>query len=159
MSYPFYEAEDNVKIGTTANEISMKYNNSGSFNSQYVYNAETNQYKRYSANVETVDYETNESIELANILFFEMPHQIVDNAGRREITITGGGNAYVAQAGTIREVKWKNADGLFGGSRRRWNGSKISSRKDMDTFRTNISRSSGFCYIFRVERKWWAHAN
>lgn len=113
VAYPFYEAEDNVKIGTTANEVSMKYNNSGSFNSQYVYNAETNQYKRYSANVETIDYETNESIELANILFFEMPHRIVDNAGRREITITGGGNAYVAQAGTIREVKWKNADGLL----------------------------------------------
>ncbi|MEK5078319.1 DUF3048 domain-containing protein [Solibacillus sp. FSL W7-1436] len=113
VSYPFYEAEDNVKIGITANEVSMKYNNSGSFNSQYVYNAETNQYKRYSANVETIDYETNESIELANILFFEMPHRIVDNAGRREITITGGGNAYVAQAGMIREVKWKNADGLL----------------------------------------------
>ncbi|MEK5186570.1 DUF3048 domain-containing protein [Solibacillus sp. FSL W7-1324] len=113
VSYPFYEAEDSVKIGTTANEVSMKYNNSGSFNSQYVYNAETNQYKRYSANVETIDYETNESIELANILFFEMPHRIVDSAGRREITITGGGNAYVAQAGTIREVKWKNADGLL----------------------------------------------
>ncbi|WP_339173868.1 DUF3048 domain-containing protein [Solibacillus sp. FSL R5-0691] len=113
VSYPFYEAEDSVKIGTTANEVSMKYNNSGSFNSQYVYNAETNQYKRYSANVETIDYETNESIELANILFFEMPHRIVDSAGRREITITGGGNAYIAQAGTIREVKWKNADGLL----------------------------------------------
>lgn len=71
VSYPFYEAEDSVKIGTTANEVSMKYNNSGSFNSQYVYNAETNQYKRYSANVETIDYETNESIELANILFLK----------------------------------------------------------------------------------------
>lgn len=113
VAYPFYEAEDNVKIGITANEISMKYNNSGSFNSHYVYNGETNQYKRYSADVETIDYETNESIELANILFFEMPHRIVDNEGRREITITGGGNAYVAQAGTIREVKWKNADGLL----------------------------------------------
>lgn len=113
VAYPFYEAEDNVKIGITANEISMNYNNSGSFNSHYVYNGETNQYKRYSADVETIDYETNESIELANILFFEMPHRIVDNEGRREITITGGGNAYVAQAGMIREVKWKNADGLL----------------------------------------------
>lgn len=113
VAYPFYEAEDNVKIGITANEISMNYNNSGSFNSHYVYNGETNQYKRYSADIETIDYETNESIELANILFFEMPHRIVDNEGRREITITGGGNAYVAQAGMIREVKWKNADGLL----------------------------------------------
>ncbi|MEK3763760.1 DUF3048 domain-containing protein [Solibacillus sp. FSL K6-4121] len=113
VSYPFYEAEDNVKIGTTANEVLMKYNNSGSFNSQYVYNADSNRYTRYSANTETIDYETNESIELANILFFEMPHRIIDNAGRRDITITGGGNAYVAQAGVVREVKWKNADGLL----------------------------------------------
>ncbi|MGN7478305.1 DUF3048 domain-containing protein [Solibacillus silvestris] len=113
VSYPFYEAEDNVKIGIMANEILMKYNNSGSFNSQYVYNAETKQYKRYSANVETIDYATNESIELANILFFEMPHRIIDNVGRRDITITGGGNAYIAQAGMVREIKWKNADGLL----------------------------------------------
>ena len=113
VSYPFYEAEDNVKIGTTANEVLMKYNNSGSFNSQYVYNADSNRYTRYSANTETIDYETNESIELANILFFEMPHRIIDNAGRRDITITDGGNAYIAQAGMVREVKWKNADGLL----------------------------------------------
>lgn len=113
VSYPFYEAEDNVKIGIVANEISMNYNNSGSFNSHYIYDADTNKYKRYSANVETIDYETNESIELANILFFEMPHRVIDNEGRRDITITGGGNAYLAQAGMVREIKWKNADGLL----------------------------------------------
>ena len=113
VSYPFYEAEDNVKIGVAANEITMKYNNGGSFNSHYIYNKETNRYTRYSANVETIDYVTKESIELANILFFEMPHRIIDSVGRRDITITGGGNAYVFQAGTMRVVKWKNADGLL----------------------------------------------
>lgn len=113
VSYPFYEAEDNVKIGVPANEVTMKYNNGGSFNSHYVYNSEENHYTRYSATIETIDYETNASVELANVLFFEMPHRIIDNAGRRDITITGGGNAYVAQAGTIREVKWKNIDGLL----------------------------------------------
>lgn len=113
VSYPFYEAEDSVKIGAAANEVTMMYNSGGSFNSHYVYDAETNHYKRYSANVETIDAETNESIELANVLFFEMPHRIIDSEGRRDITITDGGNAYVAQAGTVREVKWKNADGLL----------------------------------------------
>lgn len=113
VSYPFYEAEDSVKIGETANEVTMNYNNGGSFNSHYVYDAATNRYTRYSANAETIDHETNETIELANVLFFEMPHRIIDSEGRRDITITGGGNAYVAQAGTVREVKWKNADGLL----------------------------------------------
>lgn len=113
VSYPFYEAEDNVKMGVTANEVTMKYNNGGSFNSHYVYDQETSRYTRYSANVETIDYATIESVKLANILFFEMPHRIIDSVGRRDITITGGGNAYVAQAGTIREVKWKNTDGLL----------------------------------------------
>ena len=57
--------------------------------------------------------------ELANILFFEMPHRVIDSEGRRDITITGGGNAYVFQAGTMREVKWKNVDGLDCHLRRR----------------------------------------
>lgn len=113
VSYPFYDAEDSVKMGIAANEVTVKYNNSGSFNSQYVYDAETNRYARYSANVETVDYSTNEAVELANVLFFEMPHRIIDNVGRRDITITGEGNAYIAQAGMIREVKWKNIDGML----------------------------------------------
>lgn len=51
----------------------MMYNSGGSFNSHYVYDAETNHYKRYSANVETIDAETNESIELVNVLFLKCP--------------------------------------------------------------------------------------
>ncbi|AWE08838.1 DUF3048 domain-containing protein [Lysinibacillus sp. 2017] len=113
VSYPFYDDADSVKIGIQANEVAITYSNSGSYNSHYVYDAQTNRYTRFSANVQTEDYVTKQPIELANILFFEMPHRIIDSEGRRDITITGGGNAYVFQAGTMREVKWKNADGLL----------------------------------------------
>ena len=42
-----------------------------------------------------------------------MPHRVIDSEGRRDITITGGGNAYIFQEGTMREVEWKNTDGLL----------------------------------------------
>ncbi|MEG0440103.1 MAG: DUF3048 domain-containing protein [Solibacillus sp.] len=113
VSYPFYEGEDSVKIGTQASEVAINYSTNGKFNSQYVFDSETNRYARFSANVQTVDYVTQQPIELANVLFFEMPHQIIDNEGRRAINIKGGGNAYVFQGGMMREVKWKNAESFL----------------------------------------------
>lgn len=113
VSYPFYEGEDSVKIGTQASEVAIKYSTNGKFNSQYVFDSEKNRYARFSANVQTVDYVTQQPIELANVLFFEMPHQTIDSEGRRAINIKGGGNAYVFQSGMMREVKWKNTDGFL----------------------------------------------
>jgi hypothetical protein len=113
VSYPFYEVEDSVKIGVQANEVAIQYSNGGKFNSHYVYDAEKNRYTRFSANIRTEDYVTKQPIELANVLFFEMPHRVIDNEGRRDITLEGGGNAYLFQAGIMREVKWTNEDGLL----------------------------------------------
>lgn len=113
VSYPFYDKQDNVKIGVKAKQVTIKYSNQGSFNSNYSYDEQTNRYTRYSANVETKDHATGESVSLSNVLFFEMPHQIIDNVGRRDIDITKGGSAYVFQSGMMREIKWKNADGLL----------------------------------------------
>lgn len=113
VSFSFYEEQDSVKIGMTANEVKMNYGNVGSFNSVYTYDAETQTYTRTSANTVTIDQLTGEPIELANVLFFEMAHRIIDNEGRRDIDITSGGKAYVAQQGTLREVSWENKDGLL----------------------------------------------
>ncbi|MEK4230847.1 DUF3048 domain-containing protein [Solibacillus sp. FSL H8-0538] len=113
VSYSFYEALDSVKIGVKANQVAIKYSNQGTFNSEYIYDAQTNSYTRHSANVATVDYSTDEYVSLSNVLFFEMPHRIIDNVGRRDIDITKGGGAYVFQAGVMREIQWKNTDGLL----------------------------------------------
>ncbi|KYG91260.1 MULTISPECIES: DUF3048 domain-containing protein [Metasolibacillus] len=111
--YPFYRDEDNVKIGVRANEAMVRYSQNSSFNSTYVYDQETGQYKRFSANTVTTDYLTGEEIQLSNILFFEMPHRVIDSVGRRDIDISAGGNAYIFQNGMMREIKWKNSDGFL----------------------------------------------
>ena len=113
VSFSFYEEQDSVKIGMTANEVKMNYNNVGSFNSVYTYDSETQTYARTSANTLTTDELTGEPVKLSNVLFFEMTHRIIDNEGRRDIDITSGGKAYVAQQGMLREVSWENRDGLL----------------------------------------------
>lgn len=111
--FSFYEEQDSVKIGITANEVKMNYNNVGSFNSVYTYDSQTQTYTRTSANTLTTDELTGEPVKLSNVLFFEMKHHIIDNEGRRDIDITSGGKAYVAQQGVLREVMWENRDGLL----------------------------------------------
>lgn len=113
VSYNFYEPDERAKIGVQANSVTVKYSNYDSFNSLYTYNADTNTYSRQCADEITTDYLTNEPIELSNVLFFEMNHSIIDNAGRRSIDITSGGTAYVFQEGMMREVRWENIDGVL----------------------------------------------
>ncbi len=113
ISYSFYEEQDSVKIGLDANQVAMNYGKNTTFNSVYTYHKESNTYGRQSANKDTVDYLTGEPVALSNVLFFEMAHRTIDREGRREIDITSGGKAYVVQQGMLREVNWKNRDGLL----------------------------------------------
>jgi hypothetical protein len=46
-----------------------------------------------------------------NILIVEADHRIVDDAGRREIDITSGGQAILIQNGVRLEVEWKEENG------------------------------------------------
>lgn len=113
VAYSFYDEQESVKIGVATNEVDVKYSNNALFNSRYVYDAEANRYARFSADVETVDYVSGEPLALANVLFFEMSHRIIDSVGRRDIDISQGGKAYLFQAGMMREVQWKNEDGFL----------------------------------------------
>lgn len=113
VSYNFYEPDESAKMGVEANSVKITYGGSSSFNSVYTYNADTKVYSRESGSVVTTDHLTGEPIELSNVLFFEMDHRIIDSAGRREIDITSGGTAYVFQQGIMREVLWKNVDGVL----------------------------------------------
>lgn len=110
-AYSFYEEEDNVKIGMSAKKISLNHSKSTKYLTEYNYNESSKAFERLQGNVLTIDEITNEPIALSNVLFFEMPHRVVDQEGRREIDLTAGGTAYVAQHGTIREVRWENRDG------------------------------------------------
>lgn len=113
VSYNFLEEDESAKIGLQANQIDVKYSNNNKFNSTYKYDRENNIYTRLSGGVQTNDYLTGNPIELSNIIVFEMKHSIVDREGRRDIDLLSGGAAYIFQAGTMREVLWKNIDGVL----------------------------------------------
>lgn len=112
VSYTFYEDQESVKIGEVANGVAVQYGNA-SFNSTYEYDEQRKTYARFSGGVATIDELNEQQVQVANILFFEMPHQIMDDKGRRHINIDVGGKAYIVQHGTKREVAWANRDGLL----------------------------------------------
>ena len=108
----FYEPNERGKIGIETSKVDIYYGNNEDFHNSYVYDHQSNHYERQSAGVDTKDMLTDETISLANVLFFEMDHQIIDDIGRQEIDLTSGGNAYVFQNGYLREVEWSNVNGI-----------------------------------------------
>lgn len=108
----FYESDERGKIGIETSQVDIYYGNSNDFHNSYVYDHQSNQYKRQSAGVDTIDMLTGETLSLSNVLFFEMNHRTLDNVGRQAVDLTSGGNAYVFQNGYLREVKWANVDGI-----------------------------------------------
>jgi hypothetical protein len=113
VSYAFYDEQDSVKIGNAATKVKVKYSSMESFNSTYTFSTDSGTYERSNGNTVTTDLLTSEPVQISNVLMFEMQHSFVDSYGRRDIDISSGGKAYVAQQGTIREVQWENQDGLL----------------------------------------------
>ena len=113
VSYSFYNEQESVKIGESATTVNVKYSYMDSFNSTYKFSESTGTYERSNGNSVTTDLLTGEPLTIANVLFLDMQHNIVDSDGRRDIDITSGGVAYVAQQGGIRQVEWANKDGLL----------------------------------------------
>lgn len=111
VAYSFYESDEDVKMGMAAPAINVKISNAKSYQSRYFYFEEEGTYERSQGGSLTIDEQTHERLAIANLLFFEIPHQVVDQEGRRELNLTAGGKAYVAQKGIMREVAWENRDG------------------------------------------------
>ncbi|WP_170006346.1 DUF3048 domain-containing protein [Bacillus fonticola] len=105
------ETEEESIKGNEASEVMVSYFNSPSFASQFQYDATIEKYTRSSGGEPTVDYETNEPVEIDNVLILETSHTVIDNVGRRKIDFTSGGNAYLLQKGKMQEVQWANVDG------------------------------------------------
>lgn len=113
VSYTFYDEQESGKIGVAANQLSIQYSQQNTFNSTYEFDEETKQYAKFTASQAVTDELTGEQVQVANVLFFEMPHEIVDQQGRRDIDIKSGGKALVAYNGTIIEGAWENRDGML----------------------------------------------
>jgi hypothetical protein len=97
--------------GEDALSVEVSYYDNPTFSPVYEYDQEKEKYTRLSQGVVTADYDTEEPVLLDNIFIVEAAHRVVDDAGRREIDLESGGNAYLLQQGKLLEVQWENRDG------------------------------------------------
>ncbi|MGD6796033.1 DUF3048 domain-containing protein [Metabacillus indicus] len=108
---PFMKAAEGNKLQReSAAKAVIRYDKSGTFESQFIYDKQSQTYFRYS-NEQTKDLQSDEAVAPSNVLIAEMTHEIMDKQGRRSINLTEGGKAILLQHGVSREVEWRNADG------------------------------------------------
>jgi hypothetical protein len=105
------EAQQAELTGTPATNVTVPYLNDSTFTAIYEYDAAIGKYTRSSDGEQTIDLNSKEPILLDNVFIVETDHQTIDSAGRRQIDLTSGGNAYLIQKGKLREVQWTNDNG------------------------------------------------
>ncbi|MFC7063243.1 DUF3048 domain-containing protein [Halobacillus seohaensis] len=104
---PFSEESD--LEGESTDHVTVTYSENEKVT--YDYDSESEQYLRSSDGEPTIDRENDERIALKNVLIIKTKHAVVDDAGRREINLTSGGEGYLLQKGQLIDVQWKNKDG------------------------------------------------
>lgn len=97
--------------GKQATQVTIKY--AGSYQVAYEYDAAQGLYTRYVKGEAHTDEQTGEAIVASNVLVIETGHQVIDNAGRRVVDVSGEGRGYLFQRGKVQEITWKNVDGLI----------------------------------------------
>nr|WP_263323761.1 DUF3048 domain-containing protein [Neobacillus sp. Marseille-Q6967] len=113
-SFTFLIKEESEKIsGDEASSVMITYSNGGISDSLYEYDATVGKYKRFSGGEQTIDLETEEPILIDNLFVIETSHQVIDDAGHKEIELESGGNGYLIQKGKVTTVQWKNDNGLI----------------------------------------------
>jgi hypothetical protein len=109
----FHDSIESAKIGDMAAMAVIRYGSDPNFFSTYSYDEATGTYDRAVNGIVTVDKANDKQVELSNILVFEASHRTIDSVGRQDIDIESGGKGLLFQAGIVREIDWKNVDGVL----------------------------------------------
>ncbi|MBK3495727.1 DUF3048 domain-containing protein [Viridibacillus sp. YIM B01967] len=113
VPFSFYESVEDVKIDKVISKVDIRYGSDEQFHNTFTYNEDSKLYERQSGGVVTKDLLNDESVQVANVLFFEINHSTVDQKGRQALDLASGGSGYVFQAGQKLDVKWRNVDGVL----------------------------------------------
>lgn len=111
--YTFLKGAENGKISEQASMLEVRYGQSANFTSSFTYDETAQRYKRSSGGLPTVDKETLQQAEVANVLVFEADHVTIDAEGRQSIDLESGGAALLFQKGGVREIEWMSQDGML----------------------------------------------
>ncbi|MDT8862471.1 DUF3048 domain-containing protein [Alkalihalobacillus sp. MEB130] len=105
----FYESDDIYVTGDSGTKIDINYFDYNRVT--YQLDEATGNYHRFNGDQQTVDYETNEMIQVSNLLIIETEHEVLDDDGRRAINLTSGGKAILFQSGIANVVNWESQNG------------------------------------------------
>ena len=111
--YAFIQGTVNGKISEQASTLEVRYGQDPNFTSAFTYDETAQRYKRSSGGIPTVDKETLQQTEVANVLVFEADHETIDAKGRQSIDLESGGKALLFQSGGVREIEWISQGGML----------------------------------------------
>jgi outer membrane murein-binding lipoprotein Lpp len=94
--------EEESLNGEPASTVVIHSSKNESFDAIYEYDEESESYNR------TID---GADMKADNIFVVEADHRVVDAAGRLDIDLTSGGDAFLIQRGIMNMVKWQNNNG------------------------------------------------
>lgn len=111
--YAFAEEAGNDKLVEQASKLEVRYGQDPNFTSSFTYDDTAQLYKRSSGEDPTIDKETLQQVEVANVLVFEADHETIDAEGRQSIDLDSGGEALLFHKGGVREIEWISQDGML----------------------------------------------
>lgn len=94
--------EEELLTGDPALNVVVHSSNNESYDAAYEYERESGLYHRTIGGSE---------VRADNIFVIEADHRVVDAAGRLDINLTSGGDAFLIQKGIKKMVKWQNKNG------------------------------------------------
>ncbi len=109
---PFDSETSTSRTGEEVDEFEVLYGSSSN-NVKYEYDEKLNGYRRSNGGVPTEDHDTETPVAPQNVFVVEASHRVIDDAGRRDIDITSGGEAYLFQDGVKHDVDWQSDDGVI----------------------------------------------
>lgn len=112
-AYHFYDNSESAKLMEQASLIEVAYGSDPMFQNLYTYDETTHRYSRSSGGVLTGDKESLEIMEIANVVFFETVHDVIDEKGRLAIDLESGGDALVFHGGGRLEAEWTVENGML----------------------------------------------
>ncbi len=106
-----FRQDDKMPDGEPASRVHIAYHRT--YDLAYTYDPDRRQYLRETKGIAHTDLETNEQLAVTNLIVIEAPHRITDNAGRREVDLTGQGKGLLFQRGVVTPIQWQRERGAF----------------------------------------------
>ncbi|MFC5603853.1 DUF3048 domain-containing protein [Sporosarcina koreensis] len=111
--FAFHESAEDAKIGDSVSMIVVRFSSDPNFINTFSYDPGTETYNRTVNGIHTQDKGNGEQVSLSNIIVMEADHRTIDSVGRQSVNLESGGKAILFQAGTVKELEWKNVEGFL----------------------------------------------